>query len=72
MYGSLGIFSGVPSIHLFIHELSASNTDTYSSAPSIIYYALMGVCYLGGLTIYALRIPERFKPGMFDIWGSSH
>jgi predicted membrane channel-forming protein YqfA (hemolysin III family) len=28
----------------------------------------MGIFYLGGLVIYTTRIPERFKPGLFDIW----
>lgn len=27
----------------------------------------MGASYLGGLAIYVLRIPERFKPGKFDL-----
>jgi len=27
----------------------------------------MGGSYLGGLAIYVLRIPERFKPGKFDL-----
>ncbi len=30
-------------------------------------YLLMGGSYLGGLAIYIARIPERFKPGYFDI-----
>lgn len=27
-----------------------------------------GIFYLGGLAIYTFRIPERYKPGKFDIW----
>jgi hypothetical protein len=27
----------------------------------------MGASYLGGLVFYVFRIPERFRPGKFDI-----
>jgi adiponectin receptor len=38
----------------------------------LFYLVLQGVLYIVGATIYALRIPERFAPGNFDILGSSH
>ncbi|EMC92723.1 hypothetical protein BAUCODRAFT_37623 [Baudoinia panamericana UAMH 10762] len=31
-----------------------------------------GVLYIAGAVIYAARIPERFKPGAFDLFGHSH
>ncbi|KAF2673952.1 HlyIII-domain-containing protein [Microthyrium microscopicum] len=31
-----------------------------------------GLSYAGGAVIYAFRIPERWMPGTFDIWGASH
>ena len=33
---------------------------------------LMGAIYIGGAFIYATRFPERFFPGKFDVWLSSH
>ena len=33
---------------------------------------LMGVCYLSGAIIYARAVPEKWKPGRFDLWFSSH
>ncbi|QPG76278.1 hypothetical protein FOA43_003664 [Brettanomyces nanus] len=37
------------------------------------WYVLMeGVGYISGALLYALRIPERFSPGKFDIFGHSH
>lgn len=33
---------------------------------------LMAVLYISGAVIYAVRIPERFYPGRFDIWFQSH
>jgi adiponectin receptor len=38
----------------------------------LFYLVLQGVLYIVGAVIYALRIPERFAPGKFDIWGASH
>lgn len=32
----------------------------------------MGVIYAVSALLYATRIPERWKPGMFDIIGNSH
>lgn len=31
-----------------------------------------GVLYIFGAFLYGIRIPERFAPGVFDIWGHSH
>lgn len=36
------------------------------------YEILMGILYGLGALIYATRIPERWKPGKFDIAGQSH
>ena len=55
-----------------IHETYFSAGDTYSALPSIGYYGVMGFCYLGGLFVYVIRCPERYKPGHFDICGASH
>jgi len=32
----------------------------------------MGAAYLGGLYIYAIRWPEKSKPGHYDLCGASH
>ncbi|OAL05236.1 hemolysin-III channel protein-like protein Izh2 [Phaeosphaeriaceae sp. SRC1lsM3a] len=36
------------------------------------FFIVEGLCYITGAIIYALRIPERLRPGFFDIWGCSH
>ena len=38
----------------------------------MFYLLLQGALYIIGAGIYACRIPERWAPGRFDIWGSSH
>lgn len=61
-------FSGVAPI---IHKLIL-----YKNQPEALqttwYELLMGAFYGTGALIYALRIPERWKPGKFDIAGHSH
>ena len=39
---------------------------------SILIFALGGLVYIIGASLYVARIPERFKPGKFDICGASH
>lgn len=31
-----------------------------------------GALYVTGAGLYAARVPEKWAPGRFDIWGSSH
>ena len=38
----------------------------------VIGIILMGIFYIVGCQFYIFRIPERFKPGFFDIWFCSH
>jgi len=64
MYGGLGIGAAIPIVHLILYESYFKDpSDMYSTGPSVIYYVLVGVFYLGGLYIYTVRAPERFKPG---------
>lgn len=42
------------------------------SLKSLAWLFLMGSLYIVGAVLYALRIPERFFPGKFDIWLHSH
>lgn len=32
----------------------------------------MGIFYGLGVVVYATRVPERWKPGKFDLVGNSH
>lgn len=36
------------------------------------YVVAQGLLYIAGAAIYANRVPEKWAPGRFDIWGSSH
>jgi len=73
MYGGLGIFAGFPVAHLVYYSVQASVENDYLPfMDSVPFYLGMGACYLGGLTIYTYRCPERYKPGQYDICGHSH
>jgi len=39
---------------------------------AIPWLILMGILYITGALLYAMRIPERFFPGKVDIWFHSH
>ena len=50
---------------------------TWRVVPTPIVYMLgmellMGACYLLGAVIYSNLVPERWRPGAFDVWGHSH
>jgi adiponectin receptor len=59
-----GVVPCVHKIMIHFHEPAAMATLTYE--------VLMAFFYGLGAVIYATRIPERWKPGHFDIAGHSH
>ncbi|CDS07996.1 hypothetical protein LRAMOSA01945 [Lichtheimia ramosa] len=68
LFLALGLFGIVPTAHdILLYGLSTS-LDTISLG----YLVLMAVSYVGGALIYACRIPEKWYPGKFNIWGASH
>lgn len=61
---ALGLSGVIPALHYCI-------TDGFYNAihyASMGWLVLMAVLYIVGAIIYAVRIPERFFPGKFDIW----
>jgi len=68
MYGVLGLSIFIPAIHgVMLHGWAAQNERM-----SLIYFIGLGVLNGLGTAIYAARIPERWFPGRFDIYGASH
>ncbi|KAG0498971.1 hypothetical protein HPP92_003662 [Vanilla planifolia] len=67
LFFGMGVSGVVPILHKLIafrHRPEAVCTT--------VYEVLMGICYGLGALVYATRIPERWKPGKFDIAGHSH
>lgn len=68
LYTALGVSAFVPVVHgIRLHGWAAQNRKM-----SISYFCGLGVLNFTGAAIYAARIPERWYPGRFDVWGASH
>jgi len=67
IFSGLGLFGVVPVVHQWaVHN----HIPLFQEA--LIYDLLMGATYLIGAAVYATRIPERWKPGTFDLAFHSH
>ncbi|KAJ8768295.1 hypothetical protein K2173_021235 [Erythroxylum novogranatense] len=67
LFCSMGFFGLVPAIHAVIVNWSNPKRDTI-----LAYESAMALFYLTGTGFYISRIPERLKPGWFDLAGHSH
>ncbi|GAB4832795.1 casein kinase I [Ancistrocladus abbreviatus] len=67
LFASMGLFGLIPAIHAAV-----LNWDNPRRGTTMAYELLMGVFYLVGTGFYVSRVPERFKPGLFDLAGQSH
>ncbi len=63
-----GLYGVVPALHIIVRD--GYTQACLAFAPWSL--GAMGAIYIFGGILYVLRIPERFSPGMFDIWASSH
>jgi adiponectin receptor len=62
-----GFYGAIPTIEMFLLK---GTSEPYFSF--FIGLALMAFLYTSGAILYVFRIPERFSPGLFDVWGHSH
>lgn len=62
-------FSGVVPI---LHGVHLYGLAHLRDAAGLDWVLLQGALYTLGAGIYAARVPEKWSPGRFDIWGSSH
>ena len=68
MYGVLGLSIFIPAVHgVMLYGWAAQNERM-----SLIYFIGLGSLNGLGTAIYAARIPERWYPRRFDIYGASH
>ncbi|KAG6724023.1 hypothetical protein I3843_03G231900 [Carya illinoinensis] len=67
LFSSMGLFGIIPAIHaVFVNWGNPQRNAT------LAYEAAMAVSYLTGVLVYVSRVPERCKPGWFDLVGHSH
>ncbi|KAF2761282.1 HlyIII-domain-containing protein [Pseudovirgaria hyperparasitica] len=68
MFVLTGLTGVIPVVHgVFLHGWPTMETQM-----ALSWVISQGTMYIIGAGIYAARVPERFFPGKFDIWGSSH
>lgn len=67
-YMASGFQGFFPIIHVWLKYGINSENFLYIT-PNLIK---MGLWYIFGAILYAFKIPERFNPGKYDYYGSSH
>lgn len=63
----MGVSGLIPAVHAVV-----TNWHEPLCAITVAHEAIMAGLYALGTMIYVVRIPERWKPGMFDLGGHSH
>lgn len=65
---TFGLSGIIPAVHYTLME----GFDYAITRASLGWLILMGVLYVLGALLYAVRVPERFFPGKCDLWFQSH
>ena len=67
-FAVLGLSAFIP----VVHSIIINGWELQNQRMSIAYFIGLGTLNATGTAIYAARIPERWYPKTFDIYGSSH
>ncbi|KAI3781953.1 hypothetical protein L2E82_11981 [Cichorium intybus] len=67
IFVAMGLFGVIPAIHATIVNWNVPQRNT-----TLGFEAAMGFSYLIGAMFYVSRVPEKWKPGWFDLVGHSH
>jgi adiponectin receptor len=68
MFVLMGLSAVVP----MFHGVKVCGLKHMREAASLEWVVAQGALYIIGAAIYAARVPEKWSPGKYDIWGSSH
>jgi len=63
---------GLSAIFPVLHGLSRWGIESMQNRIGLSWVVLQGTLYIAGAALYAARIPEKWYPGQYDVWGSSH
>ncbi|KAK8121407.1 hemolysin-III family protein [Apiospora kogelbergensis] len=63
---------GLSSIVFVAHSLARYGWDVQRSRMSLVWMGWMATSNPVGAAIYAYRVPERWAPRVFDVYGASH
>lgn len=67
LFVAMGLSGVVPGVHAAVVNWSEPRRPV-----TLAYEIAMALSYLTGAFFYVSRIPERWKPGWFDLAGQSH
>lgn len=67
LFVAMGLFGLIPAVHAV-----AVNWNEPRRNLTLAYELAMALSYLIGTLFYVTRIPERWRPGWFDLAGHSH
>jgi len=70
LFLTLGLSTAFPILHLALFSWTVTGYPV--GGFNLFYWYIGGICYVTGAVIYILRIPEKYRPGKHDIFGSSH
>ncbi|KAK3072297.1 hypothetical protein LTR53_007073 [Teratosphaeriaceae sp. CCFEE 6253] len=68
MFVAMGLSAVIP----VIHGLQMYGAAQLEKQMGLSWVVSQGVLYIVGAAVYASRVPERWRPGAFDLYGSSH
>ncbi|KAJ4265016.1 hypothetical protein NW762_005259 [Fusarium torreyae] len=68
LYSAFGASSFAP----IIHAVNKYGWEVQKDRMGLVWYAYVALFNAIGVVAYALKVPERFSPGKFDIVGQSH
>jgi adiponectin receptor len=66
------VLMGLSAVIPVIHGIRLYGMEHMQDAAALNYVVAQGALYTFGAAIYAARVPEKWYPGKYDIWGSSH
>ena len=66
---TFGICAGTPILHVI---LFGENLRGYNIETRFLFWYLGSITYFFGALLYLFRFPEKYFPGKFDLFGSSH
>lgn len=67
LFVTMGLFGLIPAIHAVVLNWSEPRRNA-----TLAYEMAMALFYLVGTIFYVTRVPERWRPGWFDLAGHSH
>ena len=69
---SMFVAMGLSSVVAVIHGCFLFGPAQFNRQIRWDWMVAEGGLYILGAGLYAARVPERFRPGAFDLWGASH